>query len=118
MLDDSTVRGLLQSYHDQTTGEEGVPTPLMMCSSGGLGHMGTAPILSAMSAALASPDAAKKQAIEAIAVGVSTGFLAWLGSQMVTNVLGHGPVPTFAPPAVMAGPVVNGSILAAGSHLL
>ena len=30
MLDDQTVRSLLQAYHDQTTGEEGVPTPLMI----------------------------------------------------------------------------------------
>ena len=30
MLDDQTVRNLLQAYHDQTTGEEGVPTPLMI----------------------------------------------------------------------------------------
>lgn len=30
VLDDQTVRNLLQTYHDQTTGEEGVPTPLMI----------------------------------------------------------------------------------------
>jgi hypothetical protein len=30
VLDDQTVRSLLQAYHDQTTGEEGVPTPLMI----------------------------------------------------------------------------------------
>ena len=32
----------------------------------------------------------------------------WQASTMVTNVLGTGPVPTFAPPYVPVGPVVGG----------
>ncbi|MGE0869962.1 MAG: hypothetical protein AB7P03_15455 [Kofleriaceae bacterium] len=35
-------------------------------------------------------------------------FVAWQASTMVTNVLGTGAVPTFAPPVVPAGPVVGG----------
>jgi hypothetical protein len=32
----------------------------------------------------------------------------WLVSTMVTNVMGQGPIPTFAPPYVPVGPVVGG----------
>jgi len=35
---------------------------------------------------------------------------------MVTNVMGMGPVPAFAPPYVPVGPVVGGSILP-GQHI-
>jgi hypothetical protein len=35
-------------------------------------------------------------------------FKIWLASTMVTNVMGTGPVPTFAPPYVPVGPVVAG----------
>ncbi len=35
-------------------------------------------------------------------------FTIWQASTMVTNVLGTGPVPTFAPPYVPVGPVVGG----------
>jgi hypothetical protein len=36
-------------------------------------------------------------------------FKIWQASTMVTNVLGTGPIPTFAPPVVPAGPVVGGT---------
>jgi hypothetical protein len=35
-------------------------------------------------------------------------FTIWQASTMITNVLGFGPVPTFAPPVAPAGPVVGG----------
>jgi len=35
-------------------------------------------------------------------------FTVWQASTMVTNVIGTGPVPTFAPPYVPAGPVIGG----------
>ena len=43
----------------------------------------------------------------ALATGINTMFVAWKASTMVTNVLGSGPIPTFAPPAVPVGPVVR-----------
>jgi hypothetical protein len=46
---------------------------------------------------------------EAIIDGFQKCFLLWQTSTMVTNVLGTGPVPTFAPPYVPAGPVVGGT---------
>jgi hypothetical protein len=45
---------------------------------------------------------------EAISEGVNKCLLTWKSTTMVTNVLGTGPIPTFAPPYVPAGPVVGG----------
>ncbi|MBL8485091.1 MAG: hypothetical protein JNJ60_23045, partial [Rhodocyclaceae bacterium] len=55
-----------------------------------------------------------------LAVAVAAGFekaaIPWLGGTIVRNVLGSGPVPTFAPPYVPVGPVVGGTgnMVAAG----
>lgn len=62
-----------------------------------------------MVAALGDPGAPYHgELFEAIIEGFSKSFLTWKTSTMVTNVLGAGPVPTFAPPLVPAGPVVGG----------
>ena len=45
---------------------------------------------------------------EAVADAFEQAFNMWKISTMVTNVLGTGPVPTFAPPYVPVGPVVGG----------
>jgi hypothetical protein len=45
---------------------------------------------------------------EALAASIDASFQVWLIQTMVTNVLGTGPVPTFAPPYVPVGPVVGG----------
>jgi hypothetical protein len=46
---------------------------------------------------------------DALATSIDASFQIWLSSTMVTNVLGTGPVPTFAPPYVPVGPVVGGT---------
>jgi hypothetical protein len=46
---------------------------------------------------------------EAICDGFEKCYNIWKVSTMVTNVLGMGPIPTFAPPYVPAGPVVGGT---------
>jgi hypothetical protein len=48
------------------------------------------------------------QLFEAICDAFDKMFMAWQLSTMVTQVMGTGPVPTFAPPYVPAGPVVGG----------
>jgi hypothetical protein len=48
------------------------------------------------------------QLFEAISDAFEKCYNIWKVSTMVTNVLGTGPVPTFAPPYVPAGPVVGG----------
>jgi len=45
---------------------------------------------------------------EAIAHSFEMSYNTWKVSTMVTNVLGTGPIPTFAPPYVPVGPVVGG----------
>lgn len=55
---------------------------------------------------------------DAIATVLSVSFLIWLASQQVSLVLGKGPIPTFAPPVVPAGPVVGGDNLPIPGHLM
>jgi len=55
---------------------------------------------------------------DAIAAGFDAVVSLWLPAQQVTNVLGKGPVPTFAPPYVPVGPVVMGDNIASPGHLL
>jgi hypothetical protein len=45
---------------------------------------------------------------DAVATGVATAFVTWQTATMVKNVMGQGPVPSFAPPYVPVGPVVLG----------
>jgi hypothetical protein len=49
-----------------------------------------------------------KELFEAICDAFEKCYNLWKVSTMVTNVLGTGPVPTFAPPYVPVGPVVGG----------
>ncbi len=46
------------------------------------------------------------------------GFDLWLGVQQVTNVIGQGPVPAYAPPYVPVGPVVMGDNIGTPGHSL
>ena len=58
---------------------------------------------------LADPTAPfHKELFESIADAFEKSYNIWKVSTMVTNVLGTGPVPTFAPPYVPVGPVVGG----------
>jgi hypothetical protein len=51
-----------------------------------------------------------------IATGFSTAVARWFPMQLVTQVMGKGPVPTYAPPYVPVGPVVAGGIIEASPH--
>ena len=57
-----------------------------------------------------------------MAILVAAGFVAtvpaWLMGLMVKNVLGKGPVPSFAPPYVPVGPVVMGDNIPVPGHLM
>jgi hypothetical protein len=58
---------------------------------------------------LADPMAPYHQELfESISDAFEKSYNTWKVSTMVTNVLGTGPVPTFAPPYVPVGPVVGG----------
>lgn len=49
-----------------------------------------------------------KELFDAVTNAFEQCFTLWQASTMVTNVLGTGPVPTFAPPVAPVGPVVAG----------
>ena len=51
------------------------------------------------------------QFFESLSTGLQQPLQNWRSSQVVTGVLGSGSVPTFAPPYVPVGPVVNGLII-------
>ena len=63
-----------------------------------------------------SPEA--RDAIQHFSQLFSTRFLNWIVSAQVMNVMGQGPVPSFAPPVVPTGPVVAGSVIPAPGVVL
>ena len=96
-----------------------VPMPLITCPSSAMTMMATPNDLKKkMAKNLNDKDALHHEELfEAIATAVSACFMAWLPMQQVMNVLGKGPVPTYAPPYVPVGPVVGGSNIAVPGHL-
>ena len=89
------------------------PTPNIPCPFAALVQVPvsiSAPILKAqMVAQLADPMAPfSNELFESFADAFEKTYNHWKVSTMVTNVLGTGPVPTFAPPYVPVGPVVGG----------
>lgn len=60
-----------------------------------------------------TPVFAASELFTALCAGFESVIDIWLPSQIITNVLGTGPVPTFAPPYVPVGPVVMGSVIVA-----
>ena len=90
-----------------------VPTPLASLVSSGKTEMTPQRlkqrIEGAIGAAKNDPNAAP--AIALITTKLSARFFIWIGQLQVMNVLGKGPVPTFAPPYVPVGPVVAGSVI-------
>jgi len=102
-----------------------IPTPLIACPSA----MMTKIIMpndmkSEMTNALdgglkqKDPDKQHEALFDAIATVLALAFLMWLPQQQVMLVLGKGPIPTFAPPFVPVGPVLNGDNLQVPGHLL
>ena len=59
-----------------------------------------------------------KELFECICDAFDKCYTIWKVSTMVTNVLGMGPVPTFAPPYVPVGPVVGGTATMAPGGLV
>ena len=91
-----------------------VPFPLISLASSGMGKI-TSQALLKQAIVNALPAELKTTRVEDfisdISLRLSIYFLQWLASQTVTNVMGKGPVPTFAPPYVPVGPVVMGSVI-------
>jgi hypothetical protein len=58
------------------------------------------------------------QVADALTYGFYQTFMIWVATQQIVNVLGKGPVPSFAPPYVPVGPVVGGDNIATPGHLM
>ena len=94
-----------------------VPTPLVACTHDA-GRVSAPTLKDAMGRRLHTTDADATHFFDAVATGFSMAVTQWLPAQPVTNVLGKGPVPTFAPPYVPVGPVVMGDNIATPGHLM
>ena len=96
-----------------------VPTPLIALPSASVSKL-TMPshMKSEMSAALGSSGPSSAQLFDALATAMALAVTMWLPSQMVMNVMGKGPVPSFAPPYVPVGPVVGGDIIPVPGHFM
>jgi peptidoglycan hydrolase-like protein with peptidoglycan-binding domain len=97
-----------------------VPTTLGALISGGLGKMTDTNLLQAAMASAAGPSLREraKPAFAAIAPQIALHFTGKILTTIVKGVLGSGPVPTFQPPMVPAGPVVNGTAFSPPGMLL
>lgn len=86
-----------------------VPLPLIAFSSSGESGLSPSSLKKIMAINLADPKALHATDLfDSISRAFNTVFQIFKTSTIVQNVLGTGPVPTFAPPFVPAGPVVGG----------
>jgi hypothetical protein len=87
-----------------------VPMPLIAFASPGEAMLSPASLKGQMIANLGDPQALHHQDLfDAIAQAFGTVFPIFKATTLVQNVLGTGPIPTFAPPFVPVGPVVGGT---------
>ena len=87
-----------------------IPVPLILLQSSGEAGMSAKKLESAMVDALGDKDAAHHKVLfKSLGTGIGTIFLGWKAMTMVMNVMGTGNIPSFAPPFVPVGPVVNGT---------
>jgi hypothetical protein len=63
-------------------------------------------------------DPVAAEVVSAVGTAIGVVFPEWLARTQVINMLGTGPVPTFAPPYVPVGPVVGGIANAIPGFLL
>jgi len=89
-----------------------IPIPLIAFSSPGESGLSPNNLKNFMNANLADPQALHAMDLfDSIATAFSTVFQIFKASTLVQNVLGMGPIPTFAPPFVPVGPVLGGMVI-------
>ena len=87
-----------------------VPVPLITFSSGSEAMLSPGSLLGFMVGNLGDPQALHATYLfDSIAGAFNPVFLIFKSTTLVKNVLGTGPVPTFAPPFVPVGPVMGGT---------
>ncbi len=86
-----------------------VPSPLMTLCPTAVRFVKEADIATAIIAKYRQPTpSCGNEVAKAVAAGVEKALFPWLAATLVQGVMGSGPIPTFAPPYVPVGPVVNG----------
>lgn len=87
-----------------------LPIPLLAIAPGAMidSNTVTAAIIGALRELANEPGA--QEAASSFGSSLSTSFMTWFAGRMLTNLLGKGMVPSFAPPYVPVGPVVNGDV--------
>lgn len=97
-----------------------IPAPLLACPSATASQLSQPLLKQAIVTQL--PQAMRvpqvETAVGAMAQSLATYFSTWIVTQIVMNVMGQGPVPSFAPPYVPVGPVVAGSVIPTPGHLV
>lgn len=89
-----------------------IPMPLVTFASPGEAMLSPATLKGAMVGMLANPTALHAPDLfDALAQAFGTVFQMFKTTTIVQNVLGTGPVPTFAPPFVPVGPVLAGTVI-------
>lgn len=88
-----------------------VPTPLASIAPGA--HIDAGRVSSSIISSLGSlaDEPGAQSAANHFATLFSVDFMIWMLTKQVRNVLGKGPVPSFAPPYVPVGPVLQGDVL-------
>lgn len=87
-----------------------IPCPLLALVQGGQGFMNRIVLKQVMVSRLPKSRTSDAEHIcDAVCAGIDSALTMWLTTTMVTNVLGTGPIPTFAPPYVPVGNVVGGT---------
>jgi hypothetical protein len=71
-----------------------------------------------MTSELRTPDRGSGPLFAAIANAFSRAVGSWVQVQMISGVMGKGPVPTQAPPYVPVGPVIMGDNIPSPGHLM
>ncbi len=89
-----------------------VPLPLIALTSAGESGLSPSMLKNLMVANLGDLQAQHAEDLfDALSKAFNTCFMTFKTTTMVQNVLGTGPIPTFAPPFVPVGPVVAGSAI-------
>lgn len=84
-----------------------IPTPLIVTAPGATIVSGMVAGSITSSVGESASEEGAQEAIQQYADWLSNSFTPWLISCLVTNVMGYGTVPTFAPPFVPAGMVIG-----------
>lgn len=92
-----------------------IPSPFMQLTQDPIATAPTS-LKMAMRSSLKGKFDYSDEFFESISTGFDSALRIWKAVQMVTGVLGTGPVPNFAPPYIPVGQVIGGSVLP-GFHI-